>query len=223
MVNEETVTTLTDFNYLKTQIAKVSPSTTQIKNYTPSNSPAACPTEYVNWTAAATPLPPSPNKQLCSCMYSGLSCAVTDGVSDSKLQSLFNTVCGLDKNACAGINLDSKTGQYGAYSMCEAKEKLGFAFDQYYKSQGKASTACDFNGAANTQQPADESSQCKALLNQAGPAGTGTVTSAPTSTGAATGSSSGKSGASRLRSDVATFLTFSLSLGALLGVAILCF
>ena len=223
MGNDETVTTLTAFDYLKTQIAKVSPSTTQINNYTPSNSPAACPTEYVNWTAAATPLPPSPNEQLCSCMYSGLSCAVADGVSDSKLKSLFSTVCGLDKNACAGINVDSKTGQYGAYSMCEAKEKLGFAFDQYYKSQGKASTACDFNGAAKAQQPAGESSQCKALLNQAGPAGTGTVTSTPTSTGAATGSSSGKSGASRLLSDVTAFLTFSVLFGGFLGVVILFF
>lgn len=210
-MNEETVSTLVDFNHLKTQIAKVSPSATQMSNYVPSNTAAeACPTEYVNWTAAATPLPPTPNTMLCSCMYSTLNCAVADDVSDTKLESLFNTVCGLDTQACAGIKLDAKSGQYGAYSMCAAKEKLGFAFNQYYKSQGKASRACDFNGAATIQQPSDGSSQCKTLLAQAGPAGTGTVTSTPTST-----STSGASTASKSCGTTSGLFALFLSLATL--------
>jgi hypothetical protein len=115
-------------------------------------------------------------------MVSSLSCIANKGLSGNETAKLFDTVCGLDKNACNGITANATTGVYGAYSMCDPYSKLSFAFDQYYKSQSKASTACDFGGNAKTQS-GSTSSDCKAPLSQAGTAGAGTVTSVPTGTG----------------------------------------
>jgi hypothetical protein len=128
-------------------------------------------------------------------MVSSLSCIANKGLSGNETADLFSTVCGLDNSACSGITANATTGIYGAYSMCDAYSQLSFAFNQYYSSQGKASTACDFNGNAKTQS-GSSSSSCKALLNQAGTAGTGTVTSAPTGTGSSTDSSSSGSSSS---------------------------
>jgi hypothetical protein len=129
-------------------------------------------------------------------MVKSLSCVANSGISGNSSADLFDYVCGLDNAACAGINVNATTGVYGAYSMCSASQKLSFVFDQYYKAQGKASTACSFSGNAKVQTGAT-SSTCSSLLSQAGTAGTGTVTSAPTATG---GSSSKSSGASTSKS-----------------------
>jgi hypothetical protein len=124
-------------------------------------------------------------------MVASLSCIANKDLSGNETANLFSTVCGLDNKACDGISANSSTGVYGAYSMCDAYSQLSFAFDQYYQSQDKASTACDFNGNAKTQT-GSTSSSCKAPLSQAGSAGAGTVTSVPTGTG----SSSSPSGSS---------------------------
>jgi hypothetical protein len=128
-------------------------------------------------------------------MVSSLSCVANTGLSGNETASLFSTVCGLDNAACDGIAANATTGIYGAYSMCDAYSQLSFAFDQYYSNQGKASTACDFNGNAKTQS-GSTSSSCKSLLSQAGTAGTGTVTTVPTGTGSPAGSGSSGSSSS---------------------------
>ena len=51
-------------------------------------------------------------------------------------------------------------------------------------------SACDFGGSATTKAAASATGDCKALISQAGPQGTGTVTSGPTASG---GSGSGGS------------------------------
>jgi hypothetical protein len=132
------------------------------------------------------------NSELCSCMMSSLSCQANTGLSGNETATLFDYVCGLDSAACSGISKNATTGVYGAYSMCSAYQQLSFAFDQYYKSQSKASTACDFSGNAKTHT-SSTSSSCSSLLSQAGTAGTGTVTTAPTGTGSSSGSSSSSS------------------------------
>jgi len=89
--------------------------------------------------------------------------------------------------------------------------------DQYYKNQGKASTACDFGGQAKIQT-GSTSSSCSGLLNQAGSAGTGTVTTVPTGTGAASsGTASKKSAAGAV--NIPRFDTDFLHLGAYLLAA----
>jgi hypothetical protein len=103
--------------------------------------------------------------------------------------------------------------------MCNSYQKLSFSMDQYYKNQGKASTACDFGGQAKIQT-GSTSSSCSGLLNQAGSAGTGTVTTVPTGTGAASsssGTSSKKSAAGAVI--IPRFDTGFLHLGAYLLAA----
>ena len=130
-------------------------------------------------------------------MTSALTCITANSVGDDDIGTLFGTVCGLgDGSQCDGITSNGTTGKYGAYSMCAPKEQLSYALNEYYEAQKKAgngASACDFKGSATTQKAAAITGDCKGLISQAGAAGTGTVTSAPTGTGAA-GSAGAASG-----------------------------
>lgn len=202
-VSGNSVSTLTDFDYLSKAIATVSPSGVNSNSYTPTNSPQSCPaTSGDDWLAAATPLPPSPNESLCSCMVKTLGCVVSSSTNSEDYGKLFGQVCGYSQSVghdiCAGIEANATTGNYGAYSMCSASEQLSFAFDQYYQSQNSNSQACDFDGAASTQTAQSADSTCQNLMKEAGSAGTGTVSSSgPGQTGgsdSSSGSSSSGSG-----------------------------
>lgn len=172
-------------------MASISPSSTNMASYTPSNSPRACPALASGvWEAKSSPLPPSANPNLCACMMQSLSCVAKSSINADEYGTLFAQVCGYGSSICQGIIANATTGQYGAYSVCNATEQLSFAFNQYYLSQSKADTACNFGGAAMTQASASASGTCGSLLSQAGTAGTGSVTSSPTSGGSASHSSS---------------------------------
>jgi 1,3-beta-glucanosyltransferase GAS1 len=213
-VSGDTVSKLPDFTALSKQLAKATPSSTASSAYKVTNTAAqACPATGTAW-AASSNLPPIANSDLCSCMVSSLSCVANKGLSGNETASLFSTVCGLDNSACNGIASNGTTGVYGAYSMCDAYSQLSFAMDQYYSTQGKASTACDFNGNAKTQS-GSSSSSCKALLNQAGTAGTGTVTTAPTGTGSSSGTSSSSSSTTTKKSAAGAVIVPRFDMGLL--------
>jgi len=220
-VTDNTASKLPDFTALQSQLALATPSSTSSDAYTVTNTVAqACPPTGADW-AAASALPPIVNADLCSCMISSLSCVANDGLSGNETAALFNTVCGLQSSACDGIAANSTTGVYGAYSMCSTSQQLSFAFDQYYQSQKKVSTACSFGGNAKTQS-GSTSSGCSSLLSQAGTAGTGTVTTAPTGTGSSSGSSSSSTTTKKSAAGVVVvprFDTGLLQLGAYLVVA----
>ncbi|KAJ9628885.1 hypothetical protein H2203_002790 [Taxawa tesnikishii (nom. ined.)] len=204
-VSGNTVSTLSDFSYLSSRIATVNPTGVNSASYSPTNSAQSCPTEGSDWDAKATPLPPTPNQQLCSCMYDTLTCVVKPGVDEDDYATLFGTVCGLGDSVCAGIAANASTGTYGAYGMCNATEQLAYAFNAYYVGQKNNPSACSFGGSATTKS-ASTPTGCSNLLSQAGTAGTGTVTSQPTGTGAgaAAGSGSGSgSGSSSATSSAA--------------------
>lgn len=125
--SDGSVKTLTDFNNLKKELAKVSPTGVEMAKYTPTNTAArSCPTIGADWTASSV-LPPTPNEELCSCMVSALSCVTSSKVKETDAGKLFSYICA---NAdCSGINANGTTGEYGAYSMCSPLERLAWAMN----------------------------------------------------------------------------------------------
>ncbi|KAH9819854.1 Glucanosyltransferase [Teratosphaeria destructans] len=198
-VDGNTVSTLSDFDNYSRQIANITPSSVAMSAYSPSNSPAACPGTGSSWAAVATPLPPTPNQELCSCMYDTLSCVVSSSTNSSGYGTLFGEVCGYGDEICAGFAANATTGSYGAYGMCNSTEQLALAFNNYYLKQSSQASACDFGGSATIKPSSTGGSACSSLIKEAGgTAGTGTVTSAPSGTGAgaaSSGSSSSSKGA----------------------------
>ena len=167
-VSGNTVSTLADFGAWQTQIAQVSPSAVNSASYNPTNTAGqACPTVNVNWTAASSPLPPTPNQAVCSCMVSSLSCVASTTLNGTLIGQLFSQVCGYPGSPCAGIARNTSSGTYGAYSMCNATEQLSYAFDTYYKGQKNDASACAFGGAASIVKAAGAASSCSSVIAQA--------------------------------------------------------
>lgn len=165
----------------------VKPKGVEMDKYKPGNtSLRPCPTSK-SWKSNKT-LPPTPNKELCGCMVKSLTCIAKDSIDDEELGDLFGTVCGLSKTACGGIQADAAEGAYGAYSMCNPREKLSFAFNSYYEEQnkkGNGENACDFDGMARRQSPVKATGTCSKLIEEAGKDG---VTAAPNSSSSSAGS-----------------------------------
>lgn len=190
---DDKVTKLPDFTAYSSQIAKVTPSAVSSSNYSPTNTARACPNADSNWDVSET-LPPSPNNGICSCMVQNLTCIATPGLSDETIRTQFDFVCDPNNgDSCIGISTNANTGVYGAYSMCNAEQKLSWAFNVYYRNQtanNPANTSpCDFDGAGRIQRP-NAPSSCRAAASQAGAAGNGVVTSLPSGTGSGSSASS---------------------------------
>jgi hypothetical protein len=219
-VTNNKVSTLGDYSNLSKAMATVSPSGVNSASYSPTNTIASCPATGTAWAAVASPLPPSPNKELCQCMFNSLSCTVKSSVDAENYGDMFGYVCGADPNACAGIQhvscsksiltkeekltclQNATTGTYGAYSMCNSTEQLGFVLDQYYSAQPSAqrASACGFSGSATLKSGVKPTGVCSSLMAQAGVSGKGTVTASPTTgsgAGATGGSGSGSGSSSK--------------------------
>jgi hypothetical protein len=197
--NGASVSPYPDFTSLQSQLASVRPTTTQRSAYTPTNSPPACPSVGGSWMAQASPLPPTVNAQLCSCMVAGLQCNIKSTNAD-QYEDVFNYICHANSKYCDGIARNATTGSFGSYGGCNPKDQLAFVANQYYLGQSKAANACSFSGIA-TVQSAQTASSCVALLSAAGSGGSGTV---PTATGKGGGSSGGSAGASSSSKAAAT-------------------
>ena len=199
--SDNKVTTRADFASLSKEMASASPTGPNSASYSPTNSAQACPTIDSEWEAS-TKLPPSPNTAICGCMYANLTCVAKSGLSDKDLKQQFDYICdGSLGDYCVGINASASNAVYGAYSMCNATQRLSYAFNQYYFDQTannpQNNEPCDFSGKAHTVKPPVAPSSCKAVFSQAGTAGTGAVTSAPVATdGSGSGGSSSGGGSS---------------------------
>jgi len=145
--------------------------------YTPSNTADACPPVNSGWAAIASPLPPTPNAALCTCMTNSLTCGVAAGVTTDAYGDIFNYICSANSAVCAGIVHNATTGTFGAYSVCNSAQQLGFVMNQYYFAQPSAAraSACNFNGHATSRAAATAAGTCAALISQAGGNGNGTV------------------------------------------------
>ena len=226
--SDNKVTKLPDYSALSSQIAKVTPTGPNSASYSPTNSPQGCPTTDSQWQAV-TQLPPTPNTASCDCMYSNLTCVAKSDLSDSKIQSQFGFICDPSLgNNCGGVTANASTGAYGTWSMCNATQRLSWAFNEYYLNQTATNTKntdpCDFSGTAQKVSPKPANS-CKSVLSQAGAAATGSITNAPTPTGGSGGSGgSGSSSSSKGAAGVVGVPAFdltSLKLGAYVCTAVL--
>lgn len=203
-------------------MADAKPTGVNFADYKPSNSARACPTIGTSWEAVPE-LPPSPNPELCSCMVRNLTCVANPSLSDKAIKTQFDFICD-DRNGenCGGINADASTGVYGAFSMCNVTDRLSWAFNTYYVNQTENNpdnnTPCDFNGAGKIQTPSAPSS-CAAAISQAGPGGTGVITSVPSGTGSRSSASSSKGAAGSVK--VPSFSFGILPLAAYVMVATL--
>ncbi|KAL9607963.1 MAG: hypothetical protein Q9167_007174 [Letrouitia subvulpina] len=211
-----------DFTALSSQIAKVAPTGVAMSTYSPSNKAQACPTLGPTWRASEK-LPPSPNTQVCSCMVQNLTCVADSNISDDDIKKNFDFLCDPNNgNYCSGIDSNATTGVYGAYSMCSPSQRISWAMDAFYKDQTTNNpdnnNPCDFKGVAKKQTP-KANGACEDVVSQAGAAGTGVVTAAPTGTGSS-GSSASSSGAAAITS-IPSFDFGMLQLAAYITVAAL--
>ena len=195
-VQGSSVSALADFTSLSSQLAKISPSSTDSAQYNPTHTTnLACPTVGGGWEAASK-LPPTPDEAVCNCLSQSLSCVPKPSLSNKDIGSLLGTVCGLSSSACSEISANGTTGVYGEYSMCGTKEQLAFALNSYYKEQKSASSACDFSGSA-TLASATASGSCSSVLSSASASGGGGGSG---SSGAAASGTTSSAAAPSLRS-----------------------
>ncbi|GES58668.1 1,3-beta-glucanosyltransferase [Aspergillus terreus] len=220
VVDSTSVSKMADFTYYSSEIASATPTGTNKASYTPTNTALqSCPAVTSDWRAKATPLPPTPNEELCDCMVAAAGCVVKDSISTSKYSDLFSTICGMTE--CDGVLANGTTGVYGAYGMCNAKAQLNFLLNKYYTEHSSQASACSFGGSATTTSTTKPTGTCSSLMKEAGTAGTGTVTSKPTGTSsgeAASSSSSSGVGVPLAGSTMVTVGSFQLGAYAVTAV-----
>ncbi|KAK3370021.1 Glucanosyltransferase-domain-containing protein [Podospora didyma] len=166
-VSGSSASVLNNYKTLSSVIATVKPSSTSSAAYTPSNTPQACPAVGSDWKVKGGALPPTPDNNLCECMYTSLECVPRSDTKETDYGTIFNYICSNDKKACAGISGNTETGVYGAYAMCNAKQQLGYVLDAYYKNQNSAASACDFDRKAQLASSPSIKSGCTASLASA--------------------------------------------------------
>lgn len=195
--NGNSVSTLPDYSNLSKQMQSATPSGVNSASYSVSTTVGqACPTVGSDWLAASK-LPPSPNADLCECMFSSLDCVPVDDISDKQYTETFSYLGGTE-GVLDGVTGNATEGTYGTYSMCNKTQRLAFAMNRYYEMNGKSSKACGFNGAAKQVSGSSASGACASQMKQAGAAGTGTVAgSLAASNGAASGAASGATSTSK--------------------------
>ncbi|TFK21138.1 1,3-beta-glucanosyltransferase [Coprinopsis marcescibilis] len=119
-------------------------------------------------TGASLTLPGTPNNEACNCLFESLSCRVASAVADDLdiVGPLIGTACdlldgeGLDCDS--GIGGNGATGVYARISGCDPATKLSYVFSQYYESQDRLASACDFSGNATVNAAASAADTAEA-------------------------------------------------------------
>ncbi|OAA42194.1 beta-1,3-glucanosyltransferase [Metarhizium rileyi] len=162
--SDGSISKMTDFAALEKKISAVNPKGVNIDSYNPTSKAKSCPSVSSTWQANAA-LPPTPNESACECMFKAAACVPASSLEADEYGRIFSFVCGSDSSLCSGINGNTTTGKYGAYSMCSSRQKLAYVLDAYYKKNKNAATACDFKGSAATQSASGSRSSCDKITS----------------------------------------------------------
>jgi hypothetical protein len=180
---------------LSSQLAVIRPTPTHLEDYTPSNTASPCqnftirsgldtyPNQINGELKISAQLPAEPNPRLCSCMMQTLDCiANPSGTMEASFSSAQN-ICSQNNIACLGVNYNATEGQYGSFQRFNLTERASWTYQQNYIAHGNDSAECSSAGGVIRQATPLPSlaNDCQVLLRQAGPDGTGTVTSTPLS------------------------------------------
>lgn len=218
-VNGDKAETMKNYNALATVMAKVAPTGVQMNSYNPTNSPQACPVAKggSHWEAGEI-LPPTPDKALCDCMADTLTCVPSSSLKVEDYGAFFGDLCGQSSKPCAGIATNTTTGVYGAYSMCNATQKLGFALDAYYKANGNKADACDWKGKAVVAKAKGAQASCSPALSSASAANSVAATATAGAAAGQTGTGNGGKNAAGSMHDLAMGIWVTLAVG--IGAAV---
>ncbi|KAM0818012.1 putative Glucanosyltransferase-domain-containing protein [Seiridium cardinale] len=195
-LNGDDASTMDNYKVLSSKLASVAPSSTSMDAYSATNSAQACPAVGDSWQAAEV-LPPTPNRDLCECMYKSLTCQPAASLDSDDYGDIFNYVCANDADACASIKHDEATGVYGPYVGCNSTQQLGAVLQAYYENQKSASTACDFDGSATINSSPASNGTCDTLMDAA----SSSASSVATATGGSSSSTSTANFAAPVRMD----------------------
>jgi X8 domain len=149
--------------------------------------------EILSWHSAPRPidldLPPTPYPQLCTCMMGSLRCLAnhtlheTDEninqteIADPEERRIAHIVCNESAASCLGSGVNVANGQYGTFSSCNPTERGSWMLNQHYQTRKEDPESCtSLGGVIRNDLPQSQSKVCPALLRQAGPLGTGTIT-----------------------------------------------
>ena len=221
-VSGDSVSTRTDYPYYSLKMNAISPSLAKASDVATSTATLACPKQDDKWRASPK-LPPTPNKEMCECVYNSLLCVVSDKLSEEDYAELFSTVCGLVN--CDDIMADGKEGKYGYMSPCYAKQQLSYVLNVYYMKQNGAKDACDFKGSASLVKLPSTDSSCSSLMSSASQnsGATGSANGSGSSQGDGSDSQETKSTSSRKNSGSGLQPASTNSLAALLSLVLAVF
>ncbi|KAH8635685.1 1,3-beta-glucanosyltransferase gas1 [Alternaria alternata] len=180
--------TMKNYNILSSEVLKATPSSISADSYDPTNTPANCPELSSSWVVNSKGLSPTPDRDLCECMHRSVSCAPSSRLNTSEYGEIFGFVCAESPSVCAGINTNTTTGVYGAYSMCNNTHKLAYVMDAYYLDQKSVRSAYDHDGKAEIISTPSTAPSCKSKLDRAA-----TATAAATGSSGVAGSGNGQS------------------------------
>ncbi|KAI8830838.1 Glucanosyltransferase-domain-containing protein [Chytridium lagenaria] len=118
-----------------------------------------CPASFGPGWRGTTELPKSlVDDTSCADMVSSLECVTSWKASSEDVGKLLSTTCGLIDNilgkpeGCLAISTKSNTTSSSKdFSHCSAKDRLSWAYNEYYRLTCRASTSCEFNGTAALQ------------------------------------------------------------------------
>lgn len=145
------VAKMADFDNLQQRL-KPARATTELQPQREGIVSPPCPAGQA-WRAS-TQLPPTPDPDVCLCVYNTLQCVASPYHVDFDVEELVAEVCQL--TSCDKIAADGAAGVYGSMALCTRRQQASFVLNQYYQEAAAAAASrnetarhvCDFDGRA---------------------------------------------------------------------------